>query len=261
MFAVSINKMKILDNRTNVTQVSDIHIETSLQKLGVSLTGLSAPAKKSDATLTVVIVSKRGGTRNLITKSPIYDLLRISAQNEGFFRESDSALKGTIDITNNGGLRLETDEYLSVTIEGLELVNTISLHTIDSPIQTDKAINYDPFNVQGLRKEINLIGVDKIALNQAKTSKVTIDYDPAGDAPPRSVQYDAVELAFINDDINDITSVSSMDANTPGEVFAGAHGFLLLDVTDAIRMQLEPVDTVAHTVYLIRSFDPSSPLK
>lgn len=253
--------MRILDNKTGVLNVQDIHIETSLQKLGVHLTGISTPAKKADATITVVIVSKRGGTRNLITKSPIYDLLRISAQNEGFFRETDDTLKGTIDITENGGLRLDTDEYLSITVENLELVNSLSLNTIDSPIQTDKAINYDPFNVQGLRKEINLIGVSKIALNQSKTAKITIDYDPAGEAPPRSVQYDATELAYINDDINDITSVTSLDPNTAGEVFAGAHGFLLLDVTDAIRMQLEPTDLNPHTVYLIRSFDPSSPLK
>ncbi len=243
---------------SNLSKEEDIQIQSATQQIGVVIVGNGLPYDASAApTMRVRFVSPSGGTRTIIDRTPIYDLLEINASSEGCFRfvqpfvgppipagqtDPNYQLIGLIDITPGGALDLGSDGYLSVDIESPRAMLSCDVYALDAPALTKLYRRYDPTTVTGVTKEINLTDVDAIAIRPDLVESISLQY------PNRTVEYTAQELQMIGDGINDIVSFNS----ATGTVTAGLQRQLQLNVKACSRMTVTPRGVALFYLYLLK---------
>jgi hypothetical protein len=242
----------------NLSKEEDIQIQSATQQIGLAIVGNGNPTDPTTApTIRVRFVSPSGGTRTIIDRTPIYELLEINASGEGCFRyvqpfvgppipagqtDPNYQLVGLIDITPGGALDLGGDGYLSVDIESPRAMLSCDVFALDAPVLTKTYTRYDPTTVTGVTKDFSLVGVDSIAIRPELIDTISLQYSN------RTVEYTAQELIMIGDSINDIISFNS----SSGTVQAGMQRVLQLKTQDCNRMTITPKGEALFYLYLLK---------
>lgn len=237
-----------LGSFTGATEVNDLQVEAAVGKLGIHISGgvnATTIAKLQAIKVSIELISKRGGVKQLVAKENLHALAELSASSMGHFQRSDTEFLGSIDIAPIGSLKLDSDTYLSVTLTGLDAAATTVVYGIPYPVFSNVAVKYDIDNVAAATKEkdFGLVGVDAIALPIVECESVLISYGNGN-----HVKYLAKELDLIMMENNELVSIEGK----AGQAKYNYVNYYILNVQDAVSMTYVPTDAAAgHNIVRI----------
>jgi hypothetical protein len=222
----------------DVKKVSDIQIQTSLYRLAFDLTFANdVYAGNAEIFMRVRIMNLPDGPVEINDLMSLVHRLEIehNATGEGMFEYSklpgDAGyhLRGSFAIGVGGSIGLKNGSYLSIDIEGVQPFSG-SIETIDhwKDVQTVQTV--EPFTVTGTTKDIELGGVDTVAIRPAKLKELIIRQN--GKSVPLTSS-ELAQLALVNNDVVSVDTVA-------GTAVYGYRMFSCIGVNDATDMKITP---------------------
>lgn len=189
--------------------------------------------------------SKTGNTDHVYPKCKVLDVAEISAQGEGFYRQS--ATKSVCLLTfSDSAVNLDNDRYLELELINLAASHTYEVYGLENNGAVDKVYCFNKMTIaagESVKKytvgdnELLALPVTGIAnLKQWTNDGATIEYLPA-------------ELSALMDQENDIIRVNqSTDASLVARF--GFENWYLISVADVKEFEIETTG-VSIVFYLI----------
>jgi hypothetical protein len=258
----------------SVTSLTDVQIQQATSKLGFSIR--CAAGFDPEKLLLTLKLETKNGPRHLVEKQPLITLLEIAAFGEGFFVNNTiqdtgavdegtaggtasrpapgyvegktTFLEGAFDVCRTAALDLNQSSYLSLDLYTTELgvsLDDVEIYAMGGPVRNMDAQVYEPTTIQGgITKDINLSGIEYIALPLSKIESLRIEYEPSG-----VVEMTQTEARIICRDLNDLVSYNS----TTRALSAGLRKWVVMEVKHAVRMSVTPLSDAPFYVYTIKS--------
>jgi hypothetical protein len=241
----------------NFTKKEDVQIQIPTSRLVIKV-GLTAStiaaglAALLNVRIRTRLVSPASGTRTVIERMNLRDLLEIGAATEGFFavglENGVFTAFGNIEIARGGALALTNQSYLSFDVESDVAMTEFTLLSIAHAKTTNTFLHYNPVTIIAGIQNIPLSRAGQIVLPVGKIEQVQLKY------PSTVVEYSQAELHALANALNDIVYVDS-STNT---IKAGYDRLIVLPVADflsgleASNLQVEPTATAGQfNVYLL----------
>ena len=215
----------------NGVGISDIQIETPIQKISLSLSHADR-VKTESIFISLTLVDPVNGNKYLIPNMTLRQLLYLNSVNEGIFIDRISFVAGSISISNDGSLVLTNGSYLSLEIKGDLLGVSGNVYGIETPSIVNSVIMYDNVVVQESGKEVVIKDHYAVYFNDPGIlDKIEMFYPNSG----KSVSYSAEELDLLQLECNE-----SFRQTETGVTSGYGLGILTFGVPSVSKMKIFP---------------------
>lgn len=169
--------------------------------------------------ITMHIERSNGSNEEIATNIPLNAFISSSIYGEGTLQDGEGTVQTALcEIANNGGIHLEENESIIISLTDLKSASTYSLHGLEMPVKTiEKLFLTEKVLLAGQKNRVYDVEQFDEAVLIGAFDKVRIGYET--EQGIRTVEFSAVELRGISGDI-DMTASSLLTGRTEYTTFS-----------------------------------------